>query len=407
MSNTRYPSAGPLLPPARVFPARAQLGLVVLSGLLVLGACGGKDENKAEEPAELIDISQTLKVKRAWSARVGDETESLRLGLAPASDGTRVYAAAHDGKVAAFDAVSGERLWRIESERSFSAGPAWGEGKLALGSSDGDLTLLNAADGTEYWSRNIGSEVLASPLVVRGLVIVRTVDGRLRGFEQSNGDERWTMRREVPALTLRGNSAPAISGDKVIAAFDDGVLVALDIASGDPIWESSVASQRGRTVIERLADVDADVLAAGNDIYVLGYQSRAAMVSGESGQVLWSNEHSGFEPPGADWSRLYITDAQSEVVAMDRLTGAEMWRQNSLRLRRVSGPVAFGNNVVVGDFEGYLHWMGRDDGTFKARVRAGGEAVSNPPLVVGEMLYVQTDGGEISAYALPQDTPNG
>ncbi len=407
MSNTLFSSTGSGLPSARISSRRALVSSMALCGLLALGACGGKDENKAEEPAELVGFTESLKVRRAWSARVGDESESLRLGLAPASDGTRVYAAAHDGKVVAFDGSSGERLWRIEAERAFSAGPAWGEGKLALGSSDGDLTLLNADDGTEIWSRNIGSEVLASPLVVRGLVVVRTVDGRLRGFEQSNGDERWTMRREVPALTLRGNSAPAVAGDKVIAAFDDGVLVALDIASGDPIWESSVASQRGRTVIERLADVDADVLAAGNDIYVLGYQSRAAMISAESGQVLWSSEHSGFEPPGADWSRLYITDAESEVVAMDRQTGAEMWRQSGLRLRRTSGPVAFGNNVVVGDYEGYLHWLGRDDGTFKARVRAGGEAVSNPPLVVGEMLYVQTDGGEISAYVLPQDTPNG
>jgi outer membrane protein assembly factor BamB len=368
---------------------------------LALAACAGRDKKEEEEqPAELQPVENTIEIREAWKAKLGEEAEMLRLGLAPVSDGTYIYAGARDGGVSAFDAQTGARRWRTERELPLAAGPGYGEQLLAIGSTDGTVTMLAAADGAVRWSKNLSAEVLARPVIGGGRVFVRTVDGHLRALDAASGNELWSLQREIPRLTLRGNSTPVIAGRTLIVSFDDGRVIAADRLSGDQVWEAVITPQHGRTEIERLADIDADLQLLGNELYVAGFQSRLAKLAADSGQEQWSFEVSSFEPPGVDWVHVYVTDAESEVLALDRATGAQLWRQKALRLRGLTGPTPQGTGVVVGDYEGYLHWLNGDDGSLVARVRADGGAIGHPPLVVGDMLYVQTDGGVLSAFVV-------
>jgi outer membrane protein assembly factor BamB len=271
-----------------------------------------------------------------------------------------------------------------------------------IGSTDGRVIAMGASDGSVRWTRDVGAEVLARPLIAGGRVYVRTVDGHLRALDAATGVDSWNVQREVPRLSLRGNSSPVIAGDNIIAAFDDGKVVAANLLTGDQVWETTITPERGRTEIERLADVDADLRLVGNELYVAGFQSRLVKLSADSGQEQWSYEISSYEAPAVDWVRVYVTDEHSEVVALDRQTGAPGWRQSKLRARSLTGPAPHGTAVVVGDYEGYLHWLSADDGRMLARVRADGGAVSNVPLVVGDVIYVQTDGGVLSAFTLAE-----
>ncbi len=378
----------------------ARRGLLLVLAALVLGACAGRRDT-SEPPAELVSFEESLDVRRVWSSKVGGKTERLRLALRPASDGARIFAGAHDGDVVALDAVTGRRIWSTRTRLALSAGPAYGDGLLAFGTTDGELVALDAQTGEQRWVEQIGSEVLAPPVIARGVVVVRSIDGRLRGFSAENGRNLWSVEQSRPALTLRGSTAPRVAGNVVVVGFDNGRVGAYDIATGDPLWELPIATPTGVSELERLVDIAAAGLqVVGNDVFVAGYQGRAVRIDLMTGSVLWQQELSSYAGLGVDVNYVYVTDDVGAVVALDRRGGAQVWRQEALRLRDVTAPTRFANALVVGDYEGYLHWLDPANGEFLARERAASGRITGAPLVVGEMLYVQGDDGTVAAFAL-------
>ena len=372
---------------------------------LVLSACswfGGKDDDEELEPLELVDIETTLNVTKLWSAKLGDDAEFLRVNLRPAGDGNRIYAASRDGNVIAFDPLSGKKIWTLELDTELSAGPGVGDGMLAVGSADGTIIALNASDGTERWRTNLGGETLSAPLIGADSVVVATVDNLLRALRASDGNERWAIEQSTPILTMRGSASPALAGRTVIAGFDNGRLMAVDIASGDTVWDVVLAPPSGRSDLERLSDIDGQISVVGQDIYAGGYQGRLASLAVESGQVLWAREISSYVGVAADWNSVYTTSDNGEIIALSRRTGQEAWRQTSLLRREPTVPVIFGTSVVVGDLEGYLHFFSVADGTPVARLRFGKAAISAGLTVIADRLYAQNDAGSIAAYAVQQ-----
>lgn len=371
--------------------------------VLVLGGCAGRSKDTSEPPAQLTAFEQTLDIRRVWRAKVGGKSERLRLGLRPATDGARVYAGAYDGQVVAFDAVTGAKQWSVKTELPLTAGPGFGAGMLAFGTADGELLVLDAASGAQRLRQAIGSEVLAAPAIGSGVIAVRTVDGRLRGFSAASGATMWTVEQTLPALTLRGNTAPRVAGTLVISGFNNGRVGAYELANGDLAWEVAIANPTGRSELERLVDVSAGLQVVGNDVYVVGYHGRAVGIDLATGVVIWQQDLSSYAGLGADLNNVYVTSDFDAVVALERGAGTQVWRQEALRLRDVTAPTRFANTLVVGDYEGYVHWLSPDDGSFLARVRAAGERISAAPLVVGENVYVQGDDGTIAAYTVRRD----
>jgi outer membrane protein assembly factor BamB len=377
--------------------------IVLAAALLAsLQGCAGKKDT-AEPPAKLTEFETTLDVEKVWSSKVGGASERLRLGLRPATDGARIYAGAYDGQVASYDAATGSKEWSIKTELALTAGPGFGDGLLVFGTADGDLLALDAATGEERWRQPIGSEVLAAPAIGSNVVVVRSVDGRLRGFSTANGGTLWTVEQNLPALTLRGNTAPRLAGTLVVSGFNNGRIGAYELTSGDTAWEVTVANPTGRSELERLVDVSAGVQVVGNDVYVVGYHGRAVGIDLLTGTVLWQQEFSSFSGLSADFNNVYVTSDFDAIVAMSRAAGTQLWTQEALRLRDVTAPTRFANTVVVGDFEGYVHWLSPDDGRFLARQRAARERISGAPLVVGENVYVQGDDGTLAAFTLRTD----
>ena len=381
----------------------------IVTGAVLLGlgssGCsmfGGDEEDPLEPPAELVDFETTIEVERLWSTRVGGDSERLRLGLSPATDGTRIYAGSFDGRVGAYDAIEGDRVWEIDTELPLAAGPGYGDSVLAFGTTDGDLIALDAETGDELWRQNVGSEVLASPALGLDVVVVRSVDGRLRGFSMTDGRLLWSIEQTVPALTTRGNTAPYIAGTAVVTGFDNGRLGAYDVTSGDPLWEVPVAIASGRTELDRLVDMSAGLQVVGNDVYAVGL-GRAVGIALETGLVLWQQEISSFAGLGADFNNVYVTNELSEVVALDRNSGTPRWNQGELRLRDLTAPTRYGNTVVVGDLEGYVHWLSPDDGRFLARERIGSQRIAAAPLIVGQNLFAQSEDGTLAAYTVVED----
>ena len=380
------------------------VGLIAATTLLAsCGLFGDKEEEL--KPMELVRIDQTLKIRKVWSANLGGDAEFLRLALRPAGDGSRIYAAGHEGNVVAFDPANGKRLWETELEVELSAGPGVGEGHVVVASRDGLAIALDAATGEEKWRADVSGESLARPLIKGETVVIQTIDNRVEALSLFDGRSRWTLVQSAPILTMRGSASPVAVGNTVITGFDSGRVIAMDIATGTIVWESLISPPQGRSDLDRLSDIDGSIAVVGQDIYVAGYQGRLASLASESGQVLWNREISSFEGVAADWNSVYTVREDGEIVAMTRRTGAESWRNASLLRREPTLPVPFNTTVVVGDLEGYVHFFSNIDGEPVARVQLGGKAISNAPLVVANRLYVQGDGGNLAAYVVVDERP--
>ncbi len=376
----------------------------LLMAAFVLSSCSlfKGDDEKELEPTKLTDFETKVDIKRLWSVKIGDDAEFLRLALQPAGDGNRIYAASHDGNVVALHPENGKEFWRTRLDIELSAGPGVGEGIVVVAAADGFLIALDADSGVERWRANVTGESLARPVIKDNLVVAITIDNILRAVSAFDGSERWTVEQSTPVLTMRGSASPVLVGSSVIAGFDNGRLLSVNLSSGDIDWEAMLSPPTGRSDLERLADVDGLISVVGQDIYASGYQGSVAAVASESGQLLWSREVSTYEGVSADWNNLYTVSDEGSVIALSRRNGDEAWRQESMIRREPTLPISFHTTVAVGDFEGYLHFFSNFDGEPVARVRLGSQAISNEPVVVADRLYVQSDAGSVAAFVVQQ-----
>jgi len=377
-----------------------KLTLVLLAAMLALSACKSKDDKKKkiDEPAKLVDLKNpTVRIDKVWSASVGGGGKKLRLGLGLGVGKDRLYAAGRDGEIAAFDLKTGKQVWRTKTKLDLTGGTGVGEDLVAVGTGDGQVIALDADTGAERWRAEVKGEILSSPAVAAQEIVVRTVDGKLRALSSEDGHEMWITEQQIPRLTLRGLATPVITRDVAISGFDNGRVLAVSLSDGATVWESPVSPAHGRTELERLNDIDAAVKVSGDDVFVAGFQGRAAMLALDSGQIWWTREISSYRGVDVDDDQVYVSTSSGELVALKRRSGVEVWRNDTLKNRGLSAPAAVGDYVAVADLDGYVHWFDRATGTLAGRAKTGGERVTNAPIAINGILYLINDDGNVSA----------
>ena len=380
--------------------ATATLALAVLSGCSsVKNLFGGRGKDHSTEPTPLVAITQSANVSQLWSASIGKGEEKLGIGQRPAIANGRVYAAAVEGGVSAFDLHTGQSLWRYASELSLSGGPGAGDGLVVVGGLEGDVIALDAGTGEERWKVKVSNEVLVAPAIGGGMVFVHSNDGRLTALDAGTGERRWFYSPDVPALTVRGSGAITLGPGLLFVGNDNGTLVALSMSDGNVIWTTPVAEPDGRSELERMADVDGPAVLDNATLYATSYKNHTVAIDGPSGRLMWDRENGGPRGLGLSNSSVVVTDPTGKVWGLDRNTGGSLWQQNGLAYRKATAPAVQGDYAVVGDFEGALHWLRLSDGAFAARMTLGG-AISGQPAVEDGVLVVQTVKGQLAAFAL-------
>jgi outer membrane protein assembly factor BamB len=298
----------------------------------------------------------------------------------------------------AMDATTGNKLWEIKTKLPFTGGPGISDNLLLMGTQDGEVFAFDATTGTQRWSATVTSEVLAAPAAVDGVVVVRCIDGRVFGLDADTGQRIWIYDHNVPLLTLRGNAPLLLRAGVVFVGYDGGQVVALKQSDGILMWEQTLVTVEGRTELERLSDIDGQMAFIASDLLVSSYKGRLASLAADSGRLLWFKEISSATGVSVDRINLTLSDKEGHVWLLDRRNGAESWKHDQLLRRGLTRPVFYGSFIVVGDQDGYLHWINIDDGQFAAREKVGGKGFAGPPLVVGNTLYVMTKKGKLTAF---------
>ena len=353
-----------------------------------LGGGGG-----ARKPGPLPELAPTVTPTLAWQLPVG----RAQLGFAPLVTPQAIYAAAADGTVVRIDPASGRQVWRASAGKPLSAGAGADALAVVVGTDKGDVLAFSPDDGKALWTAKVGSEVIAPPKAAEGIAIVFSGDGRVYALSTRDGSTVWVYQRANPPLMVRNNAGAVIVRGGVFFGTAGGRLVALDLATGSVGWETTVATPKGATELERIADVTSLPLVDERSVCAAAYQGRTACFDVVRGTALWSRDIGSLGGVASDARHLYVTDDAGAVHALDRSTGASVWKQDRLAARRIGGPQLVGDQVGVVDVEGWLHLLSPSDGSYVGRVATDGSApTSQPAAIVGGALW-QSGAGTLYA----------
>ncbi len=374
--------------------------LLPLAAVLLTACAGTPEEN---DPAELADFVTERDLIRIWSDQVGDGQGKGLYQLRPAVEGDTLYIASADGEVQARDISNGDLRWKQKLEQTVSGGVGVDYERLYLGTTEGVVIAFDLM-GEELWRTQLSGEVLAPPASDDEIVIVQTYDGQLFALDAVTGEKRWAFSASVPRLTLRGTSTPLIDGPLVFAGLANGRVVALDKETGELRWEQRVSVPKGSTEIERLSDVDGELLLDSGILYAAGYQGNLVAIDVRSGRTLWQRELSSYTGPVEGYGNIYVADADGSIHAFEKNGQGVIWTQTVLARRKLSAPAILSGSLVVGDFEGYLHFVSQVDGHLVSRVQLDDSGVRAPMVTADDKLFVFSNEGRLAAYSFERDS---
>ncbi len=390
----------------------------VLVATLVLGGCSvfKKDRSDEGKPRDLKPISSEVDIRSIWSKKIGRGAKDKAIRLVPAISGGRVFAAAAGGAVKALQLETGKEIWKVnvrdfydtdERKAAFgkdvdavTGGVGVGGDLVAMGTAAGEVLALNQSDGSLAWRARTTSELLAPPQMDLEIVVVQTIDGRVAAYDAVTGERQWVYSSLIPSLTLRGTATPILTTEFIVAAFASGRVAFLDRRSGLAAFEQRVSVSQGRSDLEKLVDIDGNMVIEGTRLYVVGYQGRLMAFNINTGRLEWSQEASSVVGLGLGFGNVYLASADSSIAALDVEDGDQVWDDDSLLNRDVTTPVTISSYVVVGDYKGILHVMAQVDGRFVGRRKIDSDGLYSPAVSDGNRLYVMGNSGTLSVLEI-------
>lgn len=378
--------------------------LVGLVASVLLAGCSSEQDTIVMSP--LPEVTSQFTPETVWDKSVGDGIGKYYSHLSPAWEGSSVYAADRNGLVKALDADSGVEIWSVnlaEKTGFLSANiPAMLSGGLTVsgehvyvGTERGTLIALNANDGEIAWTANAGGEVLSRPEVSDSLVLVHTGNGLLQAFDTASGEQRWSLNLDTPSLSVRGESAPAVAMGAAFVGGDNGRVSAVMLGQGQIIWQQRISQTTGTTEISRLNDVDMTPVVADGRVYAIAYNGNLVAMDMRSGQILWKRDFGSVNELVLDGESLYVVDQNDNIYGLRAADGVTMWSQDKLLHRNLSAPELFNGYLVVGDGEGYLHWLDTSNGQFVAQNKLNSSGILSRPSIAGDKLMVQACDGRL------------
>lgn len=376
--------------------------LVIFSVGVALAACGGKSKKtdffQVEVAPKKPKVSNSTQLVRNWKAAIGPKIADGDAILSPALLGDNLYAASTDGSVVKVAASSGKRIWKTRlKKQTITAGVGVGGGLVLVATDQGVVYALSQLDGSISWQVQLSSEILASPVMGGDIVVARTGDGKVYGLASYDGKTLWTISRQLPRLTLRGDSRPLVYAGVVFTGFSDGTLAAVDARNGRALWDFPISFPRGTSEIDRLADIDTNPLLVGDFIYVSSYQEVTHALDIKQQRIAWSADVSSFHSLAYDAAHLYISDKKGVVHQLDRSTGEKLWSQGGLLLSNISAPISVGPYVMVADGDSSLFVMDKRSGQYLGRHKLGARNIVGEPIVDSDTVYfIDTNGSLLS-----------
>jgi outer membrane protein assembly factor BamB len=370
---------------AHTWIRRTFLGVWVLA----VAACSSSPDKP--QAAALPNVSGQQVVQKVWSANIGPVTTPLFASV----HGAQVALASTPGQVALINAVTGQDVWRLQLDSPIQAGVGGDGQRFAVITRKNEVVAIEA--GQVIWRYRLAAMSYTAPLVAGGRVFVLTADRSVTALDGSTGQKLWTQQRTGEPLVLQQAGLLIPFGDTLLAGWG-GRLASLNPNTGAVRWETLVGSSRGTNEVERLVDLVSGASRLGNVVCVRAFQSSVMCLDASRGSAIWTRSASGHEGLDGDDALLFGVESDSKVLAWQRQSGQPAWTQEALRFRGLSAPLVIGRSVVMGDNNGLVHFLSRQDGQVVQRVATDGSAITGKPVAVGQTLVVVTRTGGVFGF---------
>ncbi len=377
---------------------------LVYSGLMGCSSVANithKDNTK--KPAKLISIENPVDVLQPvldvdiGGARVAKKDP---LKLEPVFDGRKVYSASRAGEVNAM-LLSAVRLWLVDVQDEITGGVAY-DGvtqTVIVSTNDGEIVALSGKDGSLRWKKQLPSTVL-SPAVISAdyqRVMVSANNGTFYGLDLSSGQLVWQFASSIPKMSVRGTAKPKLL-DSETASFSgaDGRIYALDIDTGKPKWSHRIAQAKGTSEVERMMDLDGSAVISEGHLYSTSYTGQLVAIDLKRHKSVYFDKVASLHEPVVTEKFVVVSDLKGNVIAYDKNTGKQSWKNSELHLRKLTNPVELNNHIAIGDYDGVVHLLDKNTGEIVSRVNT--EGALNYLQVIGNKLITQSTTGHIAIW---------
>lgn len=350
---------------------------------------------------------------RLWTASIDGGSNRQRLGAAPVVAEGKVFVVDVDANVHAFNADSGSTLWTVALSKGdenkaarFGGGASYDAGRVYATDGLGDVVALNAADGAEVWRAKPGGPLRGAPTIANGQVYVLSQDNQLFALDQTDGKVVWTGTASVETQGVFGVAAPAAAAGTIVAGFSSGELNAYRYENGRTLWQDALSRTSISTSVSSLADIDADPVIADGRAYAVGQGGRMVAVEIATGQRLWEQNFASIATPWLAGEWLFVITDDARLVCLSRANGKVRWigqlqaYKNEKKKKNPYtwyGPVLAGDRLWLTNSRGELVGASPADGSVQTTIEAA-DAFTLPPVVANQTLYVLDQKGRLSAY---------
>lgn len=379
-------------------------GLAGLAATVLLAGCNNIEHRSEALPKKSLpkfnQAAAPCQPKVIWASNEGGagagKDAKLNLSITDAT----VVSADSKGELRALARNSGKLIWSVNTKSSISSGPTVIHDTILVGTRDARVLAYRLQDGALLWQVPVSGEVLSAPKGNQQMVYVNSLDGSLVALSLQDGRQLWRYSLNMPSIVLRKNSSPVLAANHVIAGFPNGRILALQSRDGSVDWEHELSAPKGRSDIQRMADISADPVVSNGIVYAVGYQGRLAALSLTNGNPIWEKDVSSYAGLSANQDTLFVSDSSGHIWAIAKRTGQTLWEQAELEGRMLTKPVLWGDKFVVGDNDGYLHWFSMKDGQYLTRVQLDSKGIETAPVLMDGALYALGKGGKIAVYSL-------
>lgn len=374
----------------------------------------GGSADKAMEHVALADS-----VSRAWSASISAGSNRARLAAAPVIADGKLFVVDINAQLHAFDARTGATLWSVPVAKGdgnkaarFGGGASYDNGRVYATDGLGDLVAFDASNGSEIWRSKPGTDTGAplrgAPTVDGDQLYVLSQDNQLYAVSTADGSVKWTGSGSLEAQGVFGVAAPAVAHGTIVAGFSSGELNAYRYENGRALWQDALSRTSVSTSVSSLADIDADPVIYDNKVYALGQGGRMVAVDLASGQRVWEQNFAGISTPWVAGEWVFVVTDEGKLYCLQRATGKVRW-MTQLRGFKVDkkkkkkgpltwyGPVLAGNRLVLTNSLGQIQFVSPTDGAIGQMIDAG-QSFSLGPVVANSTLYTVDQKGRLTAW---------
>ncbi len=351
---------------------------------------------------------------RVWrsSAGAGNNLTS-RMTASPVMANNKVFVLNALSQVTAFDAETGDRIWRTrvraegEARRSgFGGGVAHAGDRLIVTTGFGAVHALDDETGEELWRRDVGVPIRTAPTFVNGRAFVVTTDNQLLAIDTRDGAVVWSHRAFDESAGLLAATSPAANADVVIAPFTSGELDAIRIQTGNSAWSDQLTRTGNFTPLANINAIAARPVIANGRVYAVSHSGRFVSIDLRTGERVWSANIASTQTPWVAGQFIYVVTVDAQLICLSARDGHIRWitqmdQYRSERRQRGAiqyvGPVLVSDRLVVLTSEGRMQEYSPFTGEFIDDTRVG-STISLPPIVANKTLYILTDNARLSAF---------